>query len=37
MYQNEAIFVHQKPRARKEKPPRDLTLSKVKLFPFLTG
>lgn len=34
--QSKTVFVHQKPKARKEKPPRDMTLSKVRLFAFLT-
>lgn len=34
--QSKTIFVHQKPKARKEKPARDTTLSKVRLFAFLT-
>lgn len=37
MYESKVISVQQKLKARKETPPRDMTLSKVKLFEFLTG
>lgn len=37
MYESKVISVHQKPKTRKETPPRDMSFSKVRLFELLMG